>query len=84
MGGLGAVMTLVLLGAVLLVSGLKVLREYERAVIFRLGRLVASRGPGVLYVIPLVERMVRVALRTIMVEVPPQDAEVRTHSFEGE
>jgi len=54
-------------------SGLKILREYERAVIFRLGRLVPSRGPGVIYVIPLVERMVRVALRTITLEIPPQD-----------
>src|SRR5262247_118364 len=73
MGGLGSVMTLVLIGLVLLLSGLKVLREYERAVIFRLGRLVSSRGPGVIYVIPLVERMVRVALRTITLDVPPQD-----------
>jgi regulator of protease activity HflC (stomatin/prohibitin superfamily) len=73
MGGLGAVMTFVLIGVVLLVSGLKILREYERAVIFRLGRLVSSRGPGVIYVIPLVERMVRVALRTITLDIPPQD-----------
>jgi regulator of protease activity HflC (stomatin/prohibitin superfamily) len=73
MGGLGAVMTVVLIGLVLLLGGLKILREYERAVIFRLGRLVASRGPGVIYVIPLVERMVRVALRTITLEIPPQN-----------
>src|SRR5262249_14645235 len=77
MGGLSAVMTLVLLGVVLLVSGLRILREYERAVIFRLGRLVASRGPGVIYVIPWMERMVRVALRTITLEIPPQDVITR-------
>src|SRR6266852_8188856 len=77
MGGLGAVMTVVLIGVVLLVSGLKVLREYERAVIFRLGRLVPCRGPGVIYVIPLMERMVRVALRTITLEIPPQDVITR-------
>jgi regulator of protease activity HflC (stomatin/prohibitin superfamily) len=77
MGSLGSVMTVVLIGVVLLVSGLRILREYERAVIFRLGRLVASRGPGVLYVIPLVERMVRVALRTITLEIPPQDVITR-------
>jgi regulator of protease activity HflC (stomatin/prohibitin superfamily) len=64
-------MTVGLIGVVLLLSGLKVLREYERAVIFRLGRLVASRGPGVIYVLPLVERMVRVALRTITLAIPP-------------
>lgn len=55
MGGFGMAIPLVLLGVVLLLSGLKILREYERVVIFRLGRLVASRGPGVIYVIPFVE-----------------------------
>src|SRR4051794_32148529 len=59
MGGFGMAIPLVLLGVGLLLSGLKILREYERAVIFRLGRLVSSRGPGVIYVIPFVERMVR-------------------------
>jgi len=77
MGGLGAAMTVVVIGVVLLVSGLRVLREYERAVIFRLGRLVPARGPGVIYVIPLIERMVRVALRTITLEIPPQDVITR-------
>jgi len=62
---------------VLIASGVKVLPEYERAVIFRLGRLVPSRGPGVIYVIPLVERMVRIALRTIAMDVPPQDVITR-------
>ncbi len=77
MGGLGAVLTVVLIGMVLLVSGLKVLREYERAVIFWLGRLLPSRGPGVIYVIPLMERMVRMALRTITLDIPPQDVITR-------
>src|SRR5215831_8116993 len=77
MGGLGAVLTVVVIGAVLLVSGLKVLREYERAVIFRLGRLVPHRGPGVIYVIPLMERMIRVALRTVTMDIPPQDVITR-------
>jgi regulator of protease activity HflC (stomatin/prohibitin superfamily) len=54
-------------------SGLKVLKEFERGVIFRLGRLVGARGPGVIYVIPAVERMVRVDLRTVTMDVPPQD-----------
>ena len=56
MSSFGAVIPLVLLGVVVLVSGLKILREYERAVIFRLGRLVPCRGPGIIYVIPLVEQ----------------------------
>src|SRR5688572_119625 len=72
-------MTLVRLRVVLLVSGLKLLREYERAVIFRLGRLITVRGPGVTYVIPLVERLVRVALRTVTLEIPPQDVITRDH-----
>jgi len=54
-------------------SGLKVLREYERAVVFRLGRLMGARGPGLTYVFPFIERMQRVDLRTVTMDVPPQD-----------
>ena len=57
----------------LLISAIKVLREYERGVIFRLGRLVGSRGPGLFLIIPLVDRMVKVSLRTVAMDVPPQD-----------
>jgi regulator of protease activity HflC (stomatin/prohibitin superfamily) len=60
-----------------LLSGIKIMREYERAVIFRLGRLVASRGPGIIYVIPVIERMQRVELRTITMDVSPQDVITR-------
>jgi regulator of protease activity HflC (stomatin/prohibitin superfamily) len=74
---LGPLATFVLIALVLIASGVKILPEYERAVIFRLGRLVPSRGPGVIYVIPLVERMVRIALRTIAMDVPPQDVITR-------
>lgn len=63
--------------AIVLISGIKILREYQRAVIFRLGRMVASRGPGIIYVIPFVERMVRVDLRTVTMDVPPQDVITR-------
>jgi regulator of protease activity HflC (stomatin/prohibitin superfamily) len=69
----GPAMTILLFGGFLLASGLKVLREYERAVIFRLGRLVSHRGPGIIYVIPLVERMMKVDLRTITMDIPSQD-----------
>ena len=62
---------------VLLVSGLKILLEYERAVVFRLGRLTAARGPGITYVIPLIEQMYRLDLRTITLDVPPQDVITR-------
>ncbi len=62
---------------VLLISGIKILKEYERSVIFRLGRMVAPRGPGIIYVIPLVERMVRVNLRTVTLDIPTQDVITR-------
>jgi regulator of protease activity HflC (stomatin/prohibitin superfamily) len=65
--------TVLVIGGILLVSGIKILREYERGVIFRLGRMVDPRGPGIIYVIPLIERMVRLDLRTITMDVPPQD-----------
>jgi regulator of protease activity HflC (stomatin/prohibitin superfamily) len=57
----------------ILASAIKILREYERAVIFRLGRLITTKGPGVVFLIPVVDRMVRVSLRTIVMDVPPQD-----------
>jgi len=68
-GGFGALVVLV----VLVVSGLKVLREYERVVVFRLGRLVGFRGPGLTYIIPGIEKAIRVDMRTITMDVPAQD-----------
>ncbi|MBI2608498.1 MAG: slipin family protein [Deltaproteobacteria bacterium] len=69
-GSLGLV---ILFLFVLLVSGVKILTEYDRAVIFRLGRLIGVKGPGIIYVIPFVDRMMRVDLRVITMDVPPQD-----------
>ncbi len=63
--------------ALIIISGLNILAEYERGVVFRLGRLTPYRGPGVIFVIPLIERMVRIDLRTITLEIPAQD--VITH-----
>jgi regulator of protease activity HflC (stomatin/prohibitin superfamily) len=54
-------------------STIKVAREYERGVIFRLGRLVDTRGPGLFFLIPVVDRMVKVDLRTITLNIPPQE-----------
>jgi len=54
-------------------SSIRILREYERAVIFRLGRLVGEKGPGLILLIPVIDRMVRVDLRTIVLDIPPQD-----------
>jgi len=63
--------------AVLILSGIKILKEYERGVIFRLGRMVSPRGPGIIYVIPLVEKMLRLDLRTLTIDIPPQDVITR-------
>ena len=62
---------------VLLIGGIKILQEYERGVILRLGRLTAARGPGIIYVIPFIEQMFRLDLRTITLDVPSQDVITR-------
>ena len=59
--------------AIFILSGLKVLNEYERGVVFRLGRLTPYRGPGVIFVIPVLEKMSRIDLRTVTLDIPPQD-----------
>ena len=64
---------LLFLGLVILANAIRVVREYERLVVFRLGRLVGERGPGLVLLIPLVDRAVKVGLRTVTMDVPPQD-----------
>jgi regulator of protease activity HflC (stomatin/prohibitin superfamily) len=70
-------MVFLILVAILVAMGFHVLREYERAVIFRFGRLarglVGGNGPGVVVIIPLIDKLVRVSLRTVVMDVPPQD-----------
>ena len=68
-----ALMVLVFFGLMVLASAIRILREYERAVIFRLGRLVGVKGPGLVILIPIMDRMVRVSLRVIAMDVAPQD-----------
>ncbi len=75
--GFGPLATFLIIVVILLISGVKILREYERAVIFRLGRMVEPRGPGIAYVIPLIEKMLRVDLRTVTMDIPPQDVITR-------
>ena len=58
---------------IILLMAIRILREYERGVIFRLGRVVGSKGPGLIILIPFIDRMVRVSLRTVVLDVPPQD-----------
>lgn len=71
---LGMILFLVLL---FLANAIRVLREYERAVIFRLGRLLGIKGPGLIILIPIIDRMVKVSLRVIPMDVPPQDVITR-------
>ena len=63
--------------AVVLASSIRVLREYERAVVFMLGRFWKVKGPGLFILIPVVQQMVRVDLRTVVLDVPPQDVITR-------
>ncbi|MFN2425084.1 MAG: slipin family protein [Candidatus Binatia bacterium] len=73
LNGLVVVVALLLLVA----SGVKVIREYERAVVLRLGRLVPYRGPGIIFVIPGIEKMLRIDMRTVTMDVPGQDVITR-------
>ena len=66
-------LVVIVLVVMFLVSAIKILSEYERAVIFRLGRIRDAKGPGLIIIIPGIDRMVRVDMRTITMDVPPQD-----------
>ncbi|MBI3014698.1 MAG: slipin family protein [Candidatus Tectomicrobia bacterium] len=68
---------LIIILAMLVMSAIKVLREYERGVIFRLGRFLKSKGPGLIIVWPVIDRMVKISLRLIALDVPPQDVITR-------
>jgi len=64
---------LIILFIIILSSMIKILREYERGVIFRLGRFIGVKGPGLILLIPFIDRMVKVGLRVVTLDVPPQD-----------
>jgi regulator of protease activity HflC (stomatin/prohibitin superfamily) len=72
-----AALMIVFLAGCLVGASVRVLREYERAVVFRLGRLMGIRGPGLILLVPGIDRMVRVSLRTVTLNVPPQDVITR-------
>jgi regulator of protease activity HflC (stomatin/prohibitin superfamily) len=57
----------------ILAGSIRILKEYERGVVFRLGRMVGVRGPGLILLVPFIEKMVKVSLRTVVMDVPPQD-----------
>ena len=77
MGFLIGAITAAVVALFLLVLAVRILREYQRAVIFRLGRLIAQKGPGLILLIPVIDRMVRVDLRTVTLDVPPQEVITR-------
>jgi regulator of protease activity HflC (stomatin/prohibitin superfamily) len=62
---------------ILAASAIKILREYERGVIFRLGRLIGAKGPGIFFIIPGVDKMIRISLRLVTLDIPPQDVITR-------
>ena len=64
---------LIIIAIFIILSALRVLREYERGVVFRLGRIVGAKGPGLIILIPLIDKMTKVSLRTVVLDVPPQD-----------
>ena len=67
------IVVVVFIAIIIIANAVRVLREYERAVIFRLGRLIGVKGPGVVLLVPLVDRMVKVSLRVVAMDVAPQD-----------
>jgi len=71
------IVILVIILIIILSSMIRILREYERGVIFRLGRLIGVKGPGLILLIPFIDRMVKVSLRVITFDVPPQDVITR-------
>ncbi|UCC78823.1 MAG: slipin family protein [Candidatus Zixiibacteriota bacterium] len=67
------IIVVIVLVLFILANAIRILREYERGVIFRLGRLIGAKGPGLILLIPIVDKMVKVSLRTVPMDVPPQD-----------
>ncbi|MBI5342896.1 MAG: slipin family protein, partial [Deltaproteobacteria bacterium] len=70
-------LALVIIAILFLYSAIKILNEYERGVIFRLGRVIGAKGPGLILLIPVIDKMVRVDLRVVAMDVPPQDVITR-------
>ncbi|MBN8852832.1 MAG: hypothetical protein BGO55_03655 [Sphingobacteriales bacterium 50-39] len=64
---------IIVFALIVLANAIRILREYERGVVFRLGRLMNVRGPGLVILIPIIDKMVKVSLRTLVLDVPPQD-----------
>ena len=72
-----AIVFLVIFLFILASASIKILREYERGVVFRLGRLIGAKGPGIIFIIPGVDKLLRISLRTVALEIPSQDVITR-------
>jgi regulator of protease activity HflC (stomatin/prohibitin superfamily) len=72
-----AIVTIIILSVLFLYSAVKILNEYERGVVFRLGRVIQAKGPGLIILIPLIDRMVKVSMRLVAMDVDPQDVITR-------
>ena len=72
-----AILFLIVFLIIVASASIKILREYERGVIFRLGRLIGAKGPGLIFIIPGVDKLLRISLRTVALEIPPQDVITR-------
>ena len=72
-----SIIFILILAILFLASAIRILKEYERGVIFRLGRVIKAKGPGLIILIPVVDRMVKVSLRLVAMDVPPQDVITR-------
>jgi len=68
---------LIIFIVILAAAAIKILREYERGVIFRLGRLIGAKGPGIIFIIPGVDKLMRISLRLVTLDIPPQDVITR-------
>ncbi|MBU6376165.1 MAG: slipin family protein, partial [Bdellovibrionales bacterium] len=70
----GTFIFLIIVGLMIVSAGVKVLNEYERGVVFRLGRIIGAKGPGLILLVPFLDKMFRVDTRVVTLDVPPQDA----------
>ena len=76
--GLSTLLFVIIIALIMLASSaIKIVQEYERGVVFRLGRLIGAKGPGLFLIIPIVDRMVKVDLRVVTLDVPSQEAITR-------
>jgi regulator of protease activity HflC (stomatin/prohibitin superfamily) len=74
---MNALIVVIILVVIILLRSIRIVREYERGVVFRLGRLLRAKGPGIFILIPFIDRMIKVELRTVTMDVPPQEVITR-------